>query len=96
MSEEKQKPAAVIRDGNISASIWERKNGNETYYATTYAKTYKDEHGNYQTSHSFYGSEHLKLAELSKQVYQRERELCIKSRQNTQPEPQREPERERV
>lgn len=80
-NEKTNKPVEVIRDGNLSASIWQKEGKNGAYYTATYAKSYKDDRGNYQNSHSFYGTDHLKLAELSKQVYQRERELYYLDKQ---------------
>lgn len=82
MSDEKQRPVDTLRDGQISASIWKHQSEKDnTYYTTTYAKNYRDENGEYQTSHSFYGTDHLKLAELSKKAYQREKELYQKDRE---------------
>lgn len=77
------KPVAVIRDGNLQASIWENENDKGTYYSTTYSKSYKDDRGDYQNSQRFIGTDHLKLSELSKQAYQKERELYDRDRQSS-------------
>lgn len=82
MKSEENKPIEVIRDGNLSASIWKREGEKGTYYATTFSKSYRDKRGDYQNSYSFFGTDHLKLAELSKQAYEKERELYDRERQS--------------
>ncbi len=95
MSNEAKKPEKTLSDGAIKASIWKRESAKGSYYATTFGKTYRDEQGNFQTSHSFAGTDLLKIHLLSKQAYDASRELYYKDRRQTHdqqkaPEPERE------
>ncbi|MDF1722447.1 MAG: hypothetical protein P1U65_17370 [Minwuia sp.] len=74
-SPEPIRPEDVLRDGNLKASIW--RNGSERgdYFATTFARTHKDDDGNLRDSHSFIGTDLLKLSELARRSYERTSEL---------------------
>lgn len=69
------RPAEVIRDGNLKASIWRNEGENGASYATTIARTYKTEDGSYRESNSFAGTELLRVAELARKAYDRTNDL---------------------
>lgn len=63
-------PIETIRAGNIKASVWE--NGNqqgETYYAVTFAKTYRDSDGRLADTSAFVGADMLQLAYVANEAY---------------------------
>lgn len=69
------RPADVIRDGNLKASIWRNEGENGASYATTIARSYKTEDGSYRESNSFAGTELLRVAELARKAYDRTNDL---------------------
>ena len=69
------KPVDTIRDGRLSASIWENQSGDQTFYSVTFERLYKAEDGSLKNSTSFSGTEPLRLAELSRVAYRRIGEL---------------------
>jgi hypothetical protein len=69
------RPADVIRDGNLKASIWRNEGENGVTYATVLARTYRTEDGAYRESNSFSGTELLRVSELSRKAYDRTGEL---------------------
>lgn len=68
-------PADVLRDGNIKATIWKNERENGPSYNTTFARTWQDEGGAYRDSHSFSGTELLRVSELARGAYARTNEL---------------------
>lgn len=68
-------PADVLRDGNIKATIWKNERENGPSYNTTFARTWQDESGAYRDSHSFSGTELLRVSELARGAYARTNEL---------------------
>lgn len=68
---EPREPAEVIRDGNLKASIWRNEGEKGAFYATTFARTYRDDEGQYRDSGSFIASDLLKLSELARSAYTR-------------------------
>tara|TARA_R110000787_G_scaffold166227_1_gene279242 strand:- start:2066 stop:2389 length:324 start_codon:yes stop_codon:yes gene_type:complete len=69
------RPEDVLRDGNLKASIWRNEGERGDYFATTFARTQKDQDGNLRDAHSFVGSDLLKLSELARKSYERTNEL---------------------
>ncbi|MFZ5593349.1 MAG: hypothetical protein ACOY4D_03650 [Pseudomonadota bacterium] len=69
------RPAEVIRDGNLKASIWRNEGENGASYATTIARSYKTEDGSYRESNSFAGTELLRVSELARKAYDRTNDL---------------------
>lgn len=69
------RPADVIRDGNLKASIWRNEGERGASYATTIARTYKTEDGAYRESNSFSGTELLRVSELARKAYDRTNDL---------------------
>lgn len=74
-------PADVLRDGNIKATIWKNERENGPSYNTTFARTWQDESGAYRDSHSFSGTELLRVSELARGAYARTNELRQEHRQ---------------
>ncbi len=79
-------PADVLRDGNIKATIWKNERENGPSYNTTFARTWKDEQGAYRDSHSFSGTELLRVSELARGAYARSNELRQEHRQELEVE----------
>ena len=72
---EKNPPKDVLRDGNLKASIWRNEGENGAFLSTTFARTFKTENGEYKDTNSFNASELLRLSELARTAYARNREL---------------------
>jgi len=70
-----KQPVDTIRDGNLKASIWRNEGDKGPFYATEFARTYKDKDGNLRDTHSFIDSDQLKIAELARKSYERTTEL---------------------
>lgn len=69
------RPADVIRDGNLKASIWRNEGENGLTYATVIARTYRAENGSWHEVNSFSGAELLRVSELARKAYDRTGEL---------------------
>ncbi len=74
-SEEPNKPIETLRDGNLKASIWRNEGENGPTYSTTFARTWRDEKGQYRDSQSYAGTDMLRLGELTRSAYHRTNEL---------------------
>jgi hypothetical protein len=73
--QESNGPADVLRDGNIKATIWKNERENGPSFSTIFARTWQDEQGAYRDSHSFSGTELLRVSELARGAYARTNEL---------------------
>lgn len=62
------KPATIIRDGDIKATLWANDSKNGIFISTTFAKTY-DHEGKPKDTNSFSGSDVLRLAEVAREAY---------------------------
>ena len=89
-----QRPADTLRDGNIKATIWERQGETGPFHATTLARTYRDEQGEYRDSHSFSGTDLLRVSELAKDAYHRTNELRREQMQDRDADQDREARRQ--
>lgn len=69
MSNQKNKPAAQIRDGAIKASIWRNFGEKGTFYSVEITRTYTDAEGKYHDSHGFSGTELLQVSVIAQQAY---------------------------
>ncbi|MCB1682366.1 MAG: hypothetical protein KDI65_10595 [Alphaproteobacteria bacterium] len=63
-------PVDVIRDGALKATIWENEGENGVYFSTVLARTYEDTDGRLRDTHSFTGSDLLRVAELARRAYE--------------------------
>ncbi len=70
-----RQPEETLRDGNLKATLWRNEGENGPYFNVTIAKTYKDNHGKYQDTNSFSGTDLLRVSEISRQAYTRSSEL---------------------
>jgi hypothetical protein len=68
-------PEDVLRDGNIKATIWKNERENGPAFSTVFARTWQDDEGAYRDSHSFSGTELLRVSELARGAYTRTIEL---------------------
>jgi hypothetical protein len=84
--QENNGPADVLRDGNIKATIWKNERENGPSYNTIFARTWQDESGAYRDSHSFSGTELLRVSELARGAYARMNELRQEHRQELEVE----------
>lgn len=72
---EPNRPEDVLRDGNIKATIWKNERENGPSFSTVFSRTWQDEEGGYRDSHSFSGTELLRVSELARGAYTRTIEL---------------------
>lgn len=63
-------PVDVIRDGALKATIWENQGEKGVYFSTVLARTYEDSDGRLRDTHSFNGTELLRIAELARRAYE--------------------------
>lgn len=68
-------PADVLRDGNIKATIWKNERENGPSFSTVFSRSWQAEEGAYKDSHSFSGTELLRVSELARGAYTRTVEL---------------------
>lgn len=92
--QESNGPADVLRDGNVKATIWRNERENGPSYNTTFARTWQDESGAYRDSHSFSGTELLRVSELARSAYARSNELRQEHKQELEVELSRDDDRE--
>lgn len=71
----KPTPVETLRDGRLKATTWENEGKDGNYYTVTLAKIYEDKNGQLQDSHSFTGSELLRIAELARESHALIRDL---------------------
>ena len=72
---EAKRPEATLRDGSVKASIWRNDADDGAFRSTTFARTYEDKEGTLRDTHSFSGTDLLKVSELSRQAYNKSRAL---------------------
>ncbi len=82
-------PQEIIRDGNIKANIWRNDGENGPYHTTSFARTFKNQDGEYRDSQSFSQNDLLPLAELARNAYSRVNELRREHSQSKKPEPEK-------
>ena len=93
--EDPKRPEDVLRDGNLKASIWRNEGERGEFFATTFARTHKDNDGNIRDSHSFVGADLLKLSELARKTYDRTNEIRREEFKSRRKDENRAPERSR-
>ncbi|MEO1014111.1 MAG: hypothetical protein AAFX08_02870 [Pseudomonadota bacterium] len=72
---DKNRPARVLRDGNLKATIWANRNDNGLYFTTSLAKTYTDAQHNVRDTGNFHSADLLRIAELSRLAHHAVNEL---------------------
>src|SRR6516165_12063184 len=65
----KQRPAQTIRYGRVKAAIWRQESDKGPWYSVAFARTYRDQSGNWQSSGSFGRDDLLLLAKLADQAH---------------------------
>ena len=81
-TQNRNKPADVIRDGSLKATIWENDGEKGPYHTTQLAKTYEDREGKLRDTTSFSSGDLLRISELARQAYTRTTELRREFRQS--------------
>lgn len=67
---DKNRPAKVLWDGNIKASIFANTGPKGTTFATSYARIYTDpKSGQVKEAYSFSGAENLRISELARRAH---------------------------
>ena len=74
-TQETNKPVDTLRDGNLKASIWRNEGENGPSFSTTFARTWRDDQGQFHDSQSYAGTDMLRVGELSRAAYHRTNEL---------------------
>jgi len=87
---ETNKPIETLRDGNLKASIWRNEGENGPSFSTTFARTWRDDQGQFHDSQSYAGTDMLRLGELSRSAYHRTNELRREYAQEQSQNPSRE------
>lgn len=84
----KNQPIDTIREGSLKATIWKNAGDNGDFYSVEISRTYKQGE-TFKDSHSFSGSELLRVARLAHIAYdeiaiyrQKDRESAGRSRQS--------------
>jgi len=66
--QQNQKPINTIRDGALKATIWKNDSEKGSFYSVDISRTYKQDDV-YKDSHSFSGTELLRVARLANIAY---------------------------
>ncbi len=75
-----QKPAAKLRDGAITATLWKREGEHGVFFNTTIARTFKDG-DTYKDTNSFSGTDLLKVSRLAEKAYERGLQLQAEAKE---------------
>jgi hypothetical protein len=75
MTNTNQKPVISLRDGRISASVFENPSEKGSFYSVVFQRLYTDLEGNVKHASNFSGVELLKLSRLAASAYDRIVEL---------------------
>ena len=70
MSTVKNKPIDTLRDGSLKATIWKNTGEKGDFYSVEFSRTYKQGE-EFKDSHSFSGTELLRISRLSEIAYTR-------------------------
>src|SRR6516165_7570693 len=65
----KQRPAQTIRYGRLKAAIWRQESDKGPWYSVAFARSYRDQADNWQSSGSFGRDDLLVLAKLADQAH---------------------------
>lgn len=67
----KQRPIETIRDGKLSASIWQNNSENGLFYSVTFERVYTGDDEKPHSANSFSGSDLLRISHLAAKAYDR-------------------------
>ena len=65
----KRRPAQTIRYCRLKAAIWRQESDKGSWYSVTFARAYRDQEGNWQSSGSFGRDDLLVLAKMADQAH---------------------------
>jgi hypothetical protein len=85
-TKDSNQPHSVHRDGNLKAATWRNEGEHGPYLSTTFARTYKDDDGQYYDSQSFREGELLRISEMARDVYRDHREFRRSQHLNMTPD----------
>ena len=63
--EETKKPAGKVRVGLVTATIWDNETDKGVFYNVTFERRYRDEQGNWHSTHSYGMDDLLVLAKAA-------------------------------
>ena len=63
-----QRPARVLRDGMLKATIWKNQGEKGPFFTATLSKTF-EQNGDLKDGNSFAGADLLKISELAREAY---------------------------
>lgn len=76
----KQRPVETLRDGALKAAIWKNESENGSFFAVTFARTYRNGDEELRDTDSFSGSQLLRLSRLADKAYDRTAKLTKAAR----------------
>jgi len=82
-NENARPPVAKLRQGLVTATIWQRESDNGSFYSVSFERSYKDSEGQWKTTPSFNAGDLLQLAKLADQAHTQIGELTAKAREAT-------------
>lgn len=81
MSDQKNGPVDKLRDGNITASIWENTHDGRSIHNVQFQRSYRGADGQMHNASTFGHNDLLRLSKLAERSYERTRELREAQRQ---------------
>lgn len=66
-----QRPIETVRDGKLSASIWQNPSQNGIFYSVTFERVYTGEDEKPASASSFSGTDLLRISHLAAKAYDR-------------------------
>lgn len=69
VNETPKPPIAKLRIGLINANIWQRLTDEDVFYSVNFERRYRDNDGNWQSTHSYNKGDLLNLAKLADQAH---------------------------
>ena len=67
--ETQKPPVAKLRIGLINANIWQRVTDEDAFYSVSFERRYRDNDGNWQSTHSYNADDLLILAKLADKAH---------------------------
>lgn len=70
-NEAKKQPETTLREGLLKATIWRNERERGAFFSTQYARSYKDEQGQWHDTNQMRESDHLPLRHLAGRAHDR-------------------------
>ena len=83
MSDQKNRPAETLRDGNLKAAIWENIHEDRTTHTVQFRRAYRGSDGQLRETDTFFGNDLLRLSRLAEKSYDALGRLRDNSREQT-------------